>query len=441
MRFLPHTDSDREDMLAQMGMQSMQDLFADIPEKFHIEQGSLALLKAKSEVGIMRMFKAAAAKNQDAQHNRCFLGAGTYHHFIPAVVDYIISRGEFLTAYTPYQPEIAQGTLQALFEFQTMIARLLGMDMSNASLYDAATAVAESALMARRITRRKDVLLVGRINPRYQKVCENYLSHLDGSCTQVEDVNDVNAQLHKKIACVIVQNPDFCGRVQDLHALRAQCTAQGVLLVVCFGDISAYGLIAPPGEYDADIAVGSGQSLGIPMGYGGPHLGLLACKKKYLRQVPGRLCGMTEDNQGRRAFTLTLSTREQHIRRDKATSNICTNQGLMCTAAASYMTLMGDTGLAKVAQRSAAALQRLVQGLPEHVRADEGVHYNETVLHFVSQTARDTFLARAEQQKMFAGIPLERMQADASRSALLVATTEMLEAQDIDDYLQLLGGQ
>jgi len=441
MRFLPHTESDREAMLAHMGMQSMQDLFADIPEKFHLTEGALALPKAKSEVDIMRMFKKAAAKNQDAQQNRCFLGAGTYHHFIPAAVDYIISRGEFLTAYTPYQPEIAQGTLQALFEFQTMIARLLGMDMSNASLYDAATAVAEAALMARRITRRKNVVFAGRIHPRYRQVCENYLSYLEGDCCQVEDLDAIGAQLDKKTACVIVQNPDFYGRAQDLHALREQCSQYGVLLVVCFGDISAYGLIAPPGEYGADIAVGSGQSLGIPMGYGGPHLGLLACKKKYLRQVPGRLCGMTEDTQGRRSFTLTLSTREQHIRRDKATSNICTNQGLMCTAAASYMTLMGDAGLVQIAQRSAAALQRLVQGLPKHIQSDSGTHYNETVLHFVSQQQRDDFLQRAKQHNMFAGIPLERMEQGASTSALLVATTEMIEAQDVDDYLQLLGGQ
>lgn len=441
MRFLPHTDSDRADMLEHMGMQSMQDLFADIPQAYHIKQGSLALADAKSEVAIMRTFKAAANKNSDAQQNRCFLGAGTYHHAIPAAVDYIISRGEFLTAYTPYQPEISQGTLQALFEFQTMIARLLGMEIANASLYDAATAVAESALMARRITRRKNVTLAGNINPRYRKVCDNYLSYLEGDCQHISDLDQLTAQLDKSIACVIIQNPDFYGRVQDLHALRAHCTEHGILLVVCFGDISAYGLLAPPGEYGADIAVGSGQSLGIPMAYGGPHLGLLTCKKKYLRQIPGRLCGMTQDNQGRRAFTLTLSTREQHIRRDKATSNICTNQGLMCTAAASYMTLMGDTGLAQVAKRSAAALQRLVQGLPQHIKADEGVHYNETVLSFPSQQARDDFLSRAQEAHIFAGIPLERLQRDASRSALLVATTEMIEAKDIDVYLQLLGDQ
>ncbi|MDQ6961692.1 MAG: aminomethyl-transferring glycine dehydrogenase subunit GcvPA [Mariprofundaceae bacterium] len=441
MRFLPHTDADRSDMLAQMGMQSMQELFADIPENFHIEQGSLSLAKAKSEVDILRTFKAAANKNSDAQQNRCFLGAGTYHHAIPAAVDYIISRGEFLTAYTPYQPEISQGTLQALFEFQTIIARLLGMEVANASLYDAATAVAEAALMARRITRRKDVILAGNINPRYSKVCDNYLSYLDGDCHHVSDFEQLTSQLDKKISCVIIQNPDFYGRVQDLHTLREQCSQHGILLVVCFGDISAYGLIAPPGEYGADIAVGSGQSLGIPMGYGGPHLGLLSCKKKYLRQIPGRLCGMTQDNQGRRAFTLTLSTREQHIRREKATSNICTNQGLMCTAAASYMSLMGDAGLEQVAKRSAAALQRLTQGLPPHILADEGVHYNETVLHFPSQQERDDFLARAQQVNIFAGIPLERIKSTASKAALLVATTEMIEANDIDDYLQLLGGQ
>lgn len=444
MRYLPHTDHDRKAMLERIGVNKMADLFADIPPAFHLPQGSLHLAEALSEVGISRKFYQAASKNEHALNNACFLGGGTYHHFVPAVVDYIISRGEFLTAYTPYQPEIAQGTLQALFEFQTMVARLMGMDVSNASMYEAATATAEAALMARRVTRRKHVVMAGSVNPRYRAVTENYLSRLEGTCEQVSmgqhgtDLNQVIAALNSQTACVIVQYPDFYGSVYDLAPLRAACDEHGCLMVVAFSDISAFGLITPPGQYGADIVVGSGQALGIPMAYGGPHLGIFTCKQQYLRQMPGRVCGLTEDADGKRGFVLTLSTREQHIRRDKATSNICSNQGLMCTAAATYMTLMGDAGLATIARRSSAALQALVSQLPNHVKAADGVHYNETVLTFSSRQARDAVLAAARVRNIFAGIPLERMEQGVEPVHLLVATTEMIEIEDIKALIEVM---
>jgi len=444
MRFLPHTDTDRASMLAAIGAEGMEDLFADIPADFHLEHGTLNLPDGLSEAAIVRKFTQAANKNRNASNTSYFLGGGTYHHFVPAVVDYVISRGEFLTAYTPYQPEISQGTLQTLFEFQTMIARLTGMDVANASMYEAATATAEAALMARRVTRKNRVVMAASVNPRYRSVTANYLSRLDGDYAEVSmdglntDVDKMIAAIDDNTACVIVQYPDFYGSVYDLTPLRTACDTHKCLMVVTFSDISAFALIESPGAMGADIAVGSGQALGIPMGYGGPHLGLFTCKQRYVRQMPGRVCGMTSDANGKRGFVLTLSTREQHIRREKATSNICSNQGLMCTAAATYMALMGDAGLATVARHSAAALQALVSKLPDHVTAASGAHYNETVLSFADQAARNRSLAAAQAANIFAGIPLERLDPNAETRHLLVATTEMVEQDDINQYLSML---
>jgi len=445
MRFLPHTEGDRVAMLESMGVPDIRALFTDIPTEFHRPAGSLALPSALSEAAIVRKFTAAAEKNRHAANSRCFLGAGTYHHFVPAVVDYVISRGEFLTAYTPYQPEISQGTLQALFEFQTMIARLTGMDVSNASLYDAATSVAEAALMARRITRRSQVLFADTVNPRYRAVAHNYLSRLEGdyadvACEQgfATDTAALIAGINKQTACVIVQFPDFYGSVYDMSAVRAACDEQGCLLVLVFSDATAFGVLESPGALGADIAVGSGQALGIPMGFGGPHLGLLTCKQRYVRQMPGRVCGMTTDKQGKRGFVLTLSTREQHIRREKATSNICSNQGLMCTAAATYLSLLGDAGVAGVARRGAVALDTLVRALPDDVVAASGAYFAETVLSFADQARRDRFLVAARKDNIFAGIPLEQLDSTADSRHLLVATTEMIEQADIDDFISAL---
>jgi glycine cleavage system P protein (glycine dehydrogenase) subunit 1 len=444
MRFLPHTDADRTAMLEAIGVSNMRALFADIPERFHLKPGALNLPGALSEAGIVRKFTAAAELNRHAGNSRCFLGGGTYHHFVPAVVDYVIGRGEFLTAYTPYQPEIAQGTLQVLFEYQTMVARLTGMEISNASMYDAATAVAEAALMARRISRRDRVVISGSVNPRYRAVTRNYLSRQDGELAETAcsdfctDMAGLAATVDNGTACVIVQYPDYFGSVYDLAEVRALCDAHGALMVVAFSDATAFALITPPGAFGADIVVGSGQALGIPMGFGGPHLGIFTCKQAHLRQMPGRVAGMTQDTQGRRGFVLTLSTREQHIRREKATSNICSNQGLMCTAAATYMSLLGDKGLSTVAERSAAALAKLVSGLPAEVQAAGGARYNETVLSFADHARRTRFLETARARDIFAGIPLEQLGDDIEPRHLLVATTEMIETDDIRDYLDAL---
>ncbi len=437
-------------MLESIGVSHINDLFSDIPAEFHIEADSLNLPDALSETAIVRKFTRASEQNRHASNSSYFLGGGTYHHFVPSVVDYVISRGEFLTAYTPYQPEISQGTLQVLFEYQTMAARLLDMDISNASMYDAATAVAEAALTARRATRRERVVVAGSVNPRYRNVTGNYLSHLGGEFVITPspgpsvgfrtDIDSVVAAIDETTACVIVQYPDFYGTVYDLADIRKKCDETGTLMVVAFSDATAFGLIRAPGSFGADIVVGSGQALGIPMGFGGPHLGIFTCTQKLLRQMPGRVCGMTQDANGKRGFVLTLSTREQHIRREKATSNICSNQGLMCTAAATYMTLMGDAGLKRVAEHSAAALEMLVNGLPSGVTAAGGAHYNETVLSFVDQSVRDGFLERAEAAGIFAGIPLEKFDTAVEPKHLLIATTEMVEESDVTRYLELLGG-
>lgn len=444
MRFLPHTDADRAAMLKTIGVADVRELFADIPEAFQLKPGSLKLPPAASEADIVRHFARAAEQNRHAGNSRCFLGGGTYHHFIPAAVDYIVSRGEFLTAYTPYQPEISQGTLQALFEFQSMIARLTGMEVANASMYDAATSIAEAALMSRRVSRRGRVVISRGVNPRYRAVASNYLRHLDGELIEVDcqgfatGIEALAAAVDETCACVIVQNPDWFGAVHDLAPLRERCDATGALLVVAFADASVFGLLKPPGEMGADIACGSGQALGIPMGFGGPHLGLFACRQQHVRQMPGRVCGMTTDRDGRRGFVLTLATREQHIRRERATSNICTNQGLMTLAAAAYLSLLGDAGLAGVAHRSAAALAALVSGLPAHVQAAAGPRSNETVISFRNKDARDRFLAMAQGRHIFAGIPLEKLDRSYEPKHLLVATTERIEAADIADYIAVL---
>ncbi len=445
MRFLPHSDTDRKAMLDALGIEHIRQLFDDIPKSLHLKEGSLNLPEARHEAGIVRDFQQAANSNRHAENSRCFLGAGTYHHFIPATVDAIISRGEFLTAYTPYQPEIAQGTLQTLFEYQTMVARLTGMEVSNASMYDAATAVAEAALMARRITRRQNIVLASSMNHRYRAVTENYLQRLGHKPKTISssknfqlDLTALIESIDQDTACVIVQYPDAFGSLADLAPLRQACDAHKALLVIAFADATAFALVQSPGDFDADIAVGSGQALGIPMSYGGPHLGLFACKKKYVRQMPGRLCGMSTDADGKRSFVLTLSTREQHIRREKATSNICSNQGLMCTAAAVYMATMGEDGLQTVANNSHAALHQLIKQLPDHVQAANGAHYHETILSFVDQKARQQFLAHALEQHIFAGIALEKLDPDAEPRHLLVCTTEMIEQEDIDAYINVL---
>jgi glycine dehydrogenase subunit 1 len=330
MRYLPLTEDDRRAMLGVIGAKSVDDLFGDIPAGLRLTS-PLDLPSGMGEIEIERELAALAAKNIAAGSVPSFLGAGAYRHHVPAAVDYLVQRGEFLTSYTPYQPEIAQGTLQVLFEFQTQVALITDMEVANASMYDGATAAAEAVMMANRVTRRHKALIAGDLHPHYRAVIETY-GRFNGFATSVTPIDTLAASIDNTTACVVVQNPGFFGDVRDYAALAESCHRSGALLVVVAAEIVSLGLIKPPGAMGADIVVAEGQSLGNALEYGGPYLGLFATREKFMRQMPGRLAGQTVDADGLRGFVLTLSAREQHIRREKATSNICTNSGLCALA-------------------------------------------------------------------------------------------------------------
>ena len=338
MRYLPHTQQDREEMLAKIGAVNIDELYSNVPKDCQINP-DLNLPTTATEADVERQLNAYAAKNHAAQDGPFFLGAGCYSHHIPATVDYIIQRSEFLTSYTPYQPEVSQGTLTVVFEFQSIIATLTGMEIANASMYDGATSLAEAALMSRRIKNRPNVAIMGELHPHYFETLKTYKKHLGGH---------VIGQADETTACLIVQYPDFHGNIPNLAEARKICDQAGCLMVVVVTEIVALGLLPAPSM--ADIVCGEAQSIGAGLQFGGPHVGIFACKKEFLRQMPGRLCGATVDADGKRSFVLTLSTREQHIRREKATSNICTNVGLMATAFTVHMSLLGETGFKQLAQ-------------------------------------------------------------------------------------------
>ncbi len=352
MSYVPHTDDEKRQMLGRLGLDAVDDLFTVVPEEFRFP--TLALPRPLSEMEVLAELRELASRNADLCSSPCFLGAGAYHHYVPSVVDAIISRSELYTSYTPYQPEISQGTLQAVFEYQSMMCALTGMDVSNASHYDGATALAEAAMMAVSVGRgrRRKVVVAPTVNPQYVETLRTYTKGMgltivaDGE--PPTDLEALVAAVDADTACLMVQNPDFFGRVLDLTGVADAVHAQGALLVVACNPISL-GMIKTPGAWGADIALGEGQPLGNALSFGGPYLGFFACKQEYVRRMAGRLVGQTTDVDGRRGYVLTLSTREQHIRREKATSNICTNQGLNAVAAAVYMAAMGKAGLAKVA--------------------------------------------------------------------------------------------
>lgn len=354
MSYIPHTDSDRAAMLAEIGVESIGDLFLDVPES--VRYPELKLPPPLSEMEILRELKAMSEENADLDHYACFLGAGAYNHFVPSVVGHVIGRSEFYTAYTPYQPEISQGTLQAIFEYQSMVCALTGMDVANASHYDGATSLAEAAIMAVNVARgkRRKIIVSPTVHPEYRATLRTYTPGPDLTISNLQYPIS-NTQLDDDTACLIIQNPDFFGQLlsadseNGLSGLADAVHKSGALLVVVVDPISL-GLFTPPGEYGADIVVGEGQSLGNPLNFGGPYLGIFACREEYMRKMSGRLVGETVDTEGRRGFVLTLSAREQHIRRERATSNICTNEALCALAAGAYLAAMGKSGLRKVAQ-------------------------------------------------------------------------------------------
>jgi glycine dehydrogenase subunit 1 len=443
MRYLPLTDTDRQQMLAKCGASSIDDLFVDVPEVARLDGPIHDLPMHASEMAVERHMKALAARNLSAESAPFFLGAGAYRHHIPASVDTVISRGEFLTAYTPYQPEIAQGTLQMLFEFQTQVARLYGCAVANASLYDGSTACWEAVAMATRVTRRKRAVLSGALHPHYAQVVKTMARFTGDEIADAQpaiqaepDLAGLMSRIDEDTACVVVQYPDILGRISDLSEVAEAAHAKGALLVVVNTEPVALGAIRAPGEMGADIVVGEGQALGVGLQFGGPYLGLFAVRDpKHVRQMPGRLCGETVDAEGRRGFVLTLSTREQHIRREKATSNICTNSGLCALAFTTHMTLLGEQGLRQLAAEN----HRLACIAADRLAAIPGVSllntafFNEFTLVLDGKPAREVVRDLAA-NGVLAGVSLGRLYpgVKALEHALLVAVTETTTEEDID---------
>jgi glycine dehydrogenase subunit 1 len=437
MRYLPHTEAGRRAMLGAIGAESIDALFADVPPS-KLLSGLPNLPRRQSEMAVERALSAMAARNVSAGSVPFFAGCGAYKHHVPATVDHVIQRSEFMTAYTPYQPEIAQGTLQYLFEFQTQVAALTGMEIANASMYDGSTAAAEAVLMAHRLTKRRRAVLAGGLHPHYRAVIET-LSRYSGFAVEAapaDPSHTFDAACDASTSCVVVQMPDVFGRVADLSALAAQTQAAGALLIVVVTEAVSFGALKSPGAMGADIVVAEGQSIGNGLNFGGPYLGLLATRRKFVRQMPGRLCGQTVDEDGRRGFVLTMSTREQHIRREKATSNICTNSGLCALAFSAHLTLLGEAGLRKLAalnHANAVALAKALAQVPG-VEIITPHFFNEFTVRTPKPGA--AVIDALADRGIIGGVPASRLWPDtpALNGLIAVAATEVTTPDDIAAY-------
>jgi glycine dehydrogenase subunit 1 len=440
MRYLPLSDADRQQMLAVVGASSIDDLFVDVPEAARLTGKIEGLDDHASELAVERHMSRLAGRNLFAGQVPFFLGCGAYRHHIPASVDHLIQRGEFLTSYTPYQPEIAQGTLQALFEFQTQVARLFGCDVANASMYDGSTACWEAIAMARRITRRGKAILSSGLHPHYVSVAQtmarftgDVLESAPPDLSPEPDLDRLIALVDGDTSAVVVQYPDILGRIGDLSELAARVHEQGALLIAVVTEPVALGAIRAPGDMGADIVVGEGQSIGVGLNFGGPYVGLFACQERFVRQMPGRLAGETVDAEGKRGFVLTLSTREQHIRREKATSNICTNSGLCALAFSIHMTLLGEKGLRALAAKNHQLARDTARKLTEidGVELVNGSFFNEFTLRLPKE-ARPAVRAMAE-AGVLGGVSLGRLYPGepALAAGLVVAVTETVTHLDI----------
>ena len=435
MRYLPLTPDDRAAMLAAIGAKSVDDLFVDVPQAAR-RDGVVDLPRVMGELEVERSLKRMAGKNTVAGDAPFFCGAGAYRHHVPATVDHIIQRSEFLTSYTPYQPEIAQGTLQYLYEFQTQVANLTGMGVANASLYDGSTAMAEGVLMATRVTRRNKAVISGGVHPHYVSATETVV-HAVGVETQALDPaidaeDAVISAIDADTACVVVQTPNVFGTATDVTKIAEAAQAAGALLIVVVTEAVSMGLLKSPGEMGADIVAAEGQSIGNALNFGGPYIGLFATRDKLVRQMPGRLCGETEDADGRRGFVLTLSTREQHIRRDKATSNICTNSGLCSLAFTIHMSLLGETGLRRMAllnHEKALATRDAVASVPG-VEVLTPRFFNEFAVKLPKNAAE--VVDQLAERGVLAGVPYGRLNPGAGfDDVLLIAATETTTDDDI----------
>jgi len=443
MRYLPLTDADRRSMLAKIGVQNIDDLFADIPEDVRLKE-LIDLPRHASEMEVERQLGAMAARNTPASSVPFFVGCGAYKHHVPASVDHLIQRSEFLTAYTPYQPEISQGTLQYLFEFQTQVALLTGMEVANASMYDGSTACGEAVLMAHRLTRRSKAVLSGGLHPQYRNVVET-LSGLSQTSLEVlgadpQGTEDIIAAIDDETSCVVVQSPDVFGRVRDLSDIAAAAHEKGALLIAVVTEIISLGALKPPGEMGADIVVAEGQSIGVGLNFGGPYVGLLATTQKNLRQMPGRVCGETVDANGKRGYVLTLSTREQHIRREKATSNICTNSGLCCLAFTIHLSLLGEAGLMKLASINHANAILLADALAgiKGVEVMTSSFFNEFTIRVPGKGVN--VIDALVEKGILGGVPAARLAPDQEslEDLIIVAATEVNTPDDREAYAQAL---
>jgi glycine dehydrogenase subunit 1 len=437
MRYLPKSDAERAAMLREIGASSIDDLFAIIPEEYRV-RGELKIPRQMGESEIVDHFKAAAANNANGYAS--FLGAGVYRHYRPVIIDTIVQRGEFLTSYTPYQAEITQGTLQAIFEFQTMICELTGMDIANASMYDGSTACPEAAMMAMRVTGRDGVVVARTVHPEYREVMHTYAQHREAaSGSRAEEVGftedgrvdlaALEAAVTEETACVLVQSPNFFGVIEDIPAIAEIAHKKGALLVVAIAEAVSLGIVKPPVE--ADIVIMEAQSFGVAPSFGGPFCGVIATKEKFVRQMPGRLIGETKDKQGRRGFVLTLSTREQHIRREKATSNICTNQALVALMVTVFMTVYGKEGIKELAVHNLAKTDYAAKTLGAYstVLFSRSPRFNEFVLQ--TEETPETLNARLLEKKIIGGVALKRWYPELGNATLWCAT-ELTSREQID---------
>ncbi len=445
MRYLPLSPDDRANMLAKIGAPNVDALFRDVPKEAIVSRAAFDLPNVQGEIEVERSLTRLSAQSLSAGAAPFFCGAGAYRHHVPAAVDHLIQRSEFLTSYTPYQPEIAQGTLQYLFEFQTQVALLTGMDVANASMYDGSTAAAEAVLMAQRITKRPKAILSGGVHPHYAETIQT-IATLQGETLSAAvlpgQAEDLISLIDDQTACIVVQSPDVFGLIRNLRPLADAAHAKGALLIAVITEVVSLGLLESPGAQGADIVVAEGQSIGNGLNFGGPYVGLFATKEKYIRQMPGRLAGETVDAAGKRGYVLTLSTREQHIRREKATSNICTNSGLCCLAFTIHLSLLGETGFNNLARLNHAKACQLA----DQLSAITGVElitphfFNEFTVRLPKHAA--DVVNQLAQQNILAGVPAARLfpqDADV-KNLLIIAVTETSTEEDMHDFVSSLTG-
>lgn len=441
MRYIPNSPEERDEMLAFVGLKNAGELFRSIPADVQLDR-DLNITEPLAESEVIATLEGMAAKNTAAT-KPSFLGAGVYSHFSPTIVDHLIQRSEFFTSYTPYQPEISQGTLQYIFEFQTLVCQLTGMEVANASMYDGSTAMAEAYLMAQRVTRREKIVVAKSVHPEYREVATTYDQHGDSEIVEIGydaatgRVSGIEA-LDERTAALVVQSPNFFGCIEDLQTLADAAHAVGALFIVVVTEAISFGLLKPPGACGADIVVGEGQSWGVPMSFGGPHVGIFATQEKFVRQMPGRLCGVAYDKNGNRGFVLTLSTREQHIRREKATSNICTNQGLIALAATIYMESMGKKGLQEVATQNAqkaAYAKQQIAGVDGFSIPFSSPVFNEFVVR--GPRPASEVLERVREKGIIGGLAMSKYYVGHDND-ILICVTETMTKANIDAFVAAL---